>query len=70
MAHRINVVALTAVLVVVIALAPGTHLHAQLPLDELRALAEQGDADEQFNLGLRYADGLAHVSPSAPRLGA
>ena len=49
-------IALAAVLVGISALGSGTRLHAQqpladLPLDELRALAEQGDADAQSNLG-------------------
>ena len=60
--HVRSFVALAAVLVGFTALSPYTRLQAQqplgeLPLDELRALAEQGDADAQFNLGVRYAAG-------------
>lgn len=42
MAHRINVVARTAVLAGLIALAPGAGLQAQMPLDDLRTLVDQG----------------------------
>ena len=31
-----------------------TRVHAQQPLDQLRARAEQGDGDAQFNLGVEY----------------
>ena len=50
-------IALAVVLVGISALAPTPRLHAQQTLDELRVLAEQGDADAQFNLGVMYADG-------------
>ena len=65
-------VALAAVLVGFTALSPYTRLQAQqplgeLPLDELRALAEQGDADAQFNLGVRYATGRGCPFLSSPR---
>ena len=60
--HHARIIALAAVLIGISALVPSTHLHAQQPLadltlDELRALAEQGDADAQFNLGVMYANG-------------
>ena len=60
--HHARVIALAAVLVGMSALVPSTRLHAQqpldeLPLDELRVLAEQGDAAAQLNLGVRYATG-------------
>ena len=48
---------LVATVAVLVALATGAQ--AQTPeLDELRARAEQGDADAQFNLGLMYGNGL------------
>ena len=47
-------IALAAVLVGISALAPTTPLHAQQTPDELRTLAEQGDAEAQFNLGFNY----------------
>ena len=57
--HHARVIALAAVLISVSALVPSTSLDAQqpladLPLDELRARAEQGDAEAQYNLGGRY----------------
>ena len=52
--HQVRIIALTAVLLGTTALTPTTRLHAQQPLDELRTLAEQGDAAAQFNLGFRY----------------
>ena len=60
--HHARIIALAAVLIGISALVPSTHLHAQQPLadstlDEVRALAEQGDADAQFNLGIMYANG-------------
>ena len=59
--HHARVIALV-VLVGITALSLGLHLDAQqpvadLPLDDLRVLAEQGDAEAQFNLGTRYASG-------------
>ena len=59
--HHARVIALAAVLVG-IALVPSTRLYAQqtldeLPFDELRALAEQGDAEAQSTLGVMYATG-------------
>ena len=61
--HRARVIALAAVLVGITTLVPGTRLHAQqplneLPLDEVRVLAEQGDAAAQTNLGVRYRFGF------------
>ena len=60
--HHARVIPLAAVLVGLAALSPYPRVQAQqpvseLPLDELRALAEQGDAEAQFNLGLIYHDG-------------
>ena len=60
--HHACVIALVVVLVGISALSLGSRLHAQqpvadLPLDNLRVLAEQGDAEAQFNLGARYASG-------------
>ena len=59
--HHARIVALAAVLGVG-ALGVGPHLHAQsrvteLSLDVLRALAEQGDAEAQVNLGILYHRG-------------
>ena len=49
---------LVATVAVLVALATGAPLQAQTPeLDELRALAEQGHASAQSNLGLMYATG-------------
>lgn len=55
--HHRRVIALAAILIGSSTLGPGTRLHAQQPLDELRELAEQGDAEAQFNLGYRYVAG-------------
>ena len=52
--------AIVAVLALVTALVPETRLHAQqepTPTAELRASAEQGDADAQYNLGIMYVTG-------------
>ena len=57
MVHHVRVIALAAVLIGSTALVPSTRLHAQQPLDELRALAEQGNAEAQFNLAYRYVAG-------------
>ena len=47
---------LVAAAVILVALASGAQ--AQTPaIDALRAAAEQGDAEAQFNLGVRYRDG-------------
>ena len=51
--HHAPVLALAAVLVGT-TLGLSTRLHAQQPFDELRALAEQGDADAQGALGSLY----------------
>ena len=61
--HHTRVLALAAVLVGISAIGPSTHLHAQqtldeLPIDELRALAEQGDAEARHRLGVMYFAGL------------
>ena len=66
--HRARVLA--AVLVSISALVPGTRLHGQqpldqLPLDELRALAEQGDVNAQFNVGVRHSTGHGAVQDDA-----
>ncbi len=53
--HHARVPALAAVLIGISALIPSTRLQAQQPLDELRALAEQGDADAQNRLASGYA---------------
>ncbi len=60
--HHGLVVALAAVLVGLAALSPSTRVQAQqpvseLPLDELRALAAEGDAEAQDALGFMYAHG-------------
>ena len=52
-----------AVLVGITALVSSARFHAQQPLadlllDEQRSLAEQGDAEAQHNLGVRYAYGI------------
>ena len=62
-----RVIALAALLVGLSTLVPTTHLHAQqllgeMPLDEVRALAEQGDASAQIRLGGAYATGPVPVS--------
>ena len=57
--HRAPVITQAAVLVVVCALVPLAACNrAQQAPEELRALAEQGDADAQFNLGVMYGEGL------------
>ena len=55
--HDARVVDLADVLVGISPLVPGTRLDPQQTLDEPRALAEQGDTEEQFNLGVTYANG-------------
>ncbi len=60
--HHARVIALAAVLVGLSALILSSSVRAQqpvseLPLDELRARAEQGDAQAQYNLGVMYATG-------------
>ncbi len=55
--HHARVLAVAVVLIGISALGPDIRLHAEQPLDEqqtideLRALAEQGDAATQFNRG-------------------
>jgi TPR repeat protein len=47
-----------AAVAVLVALAVGAPVQAQTPeIDALRARAEAGDAEAQFNLGTVYADG-------------
>ena len=58
-----RVIALAAILVALSALGPSSRLHAQQTLTDLllaeqRTLAEQGDAEAQHNLGVRYAYGI------------
>ena len=65
--HHARAIALAAVLVGISALVHNTRLHSQqpladLPLDEVRALAEQGDASAQIRLGGAYATGPVPVS--------
>ncbi len=55
--HDARVIAVAAVLIGISVLVPRTRLDAQQTLDELRALAEQGDTEAQFDLGVRYANG-------------
>jgi hypothetical protein len=51
MTHAVRFVAVVAVLT---ALAVGAPVQAQTPeIDALRVRAEQGDAEAQFNLGVR-----------------
>ena len=56
--HHARVIALAAVLIGICALGASTRLHALQPVDELRALAEKGDAEAQLNLGVRYSYGI------------
>ena len=60
--HHARILGVAAVLVGICSLGPSTRLQSQqpladLPLDEVRVLAEQGDAAAQFTLGVMYADG-------------
>ena len=56
--HHAPVIALFAVVIGISALVSmQACTGAQQTLDELRALAEQGDAEAQHFLGLTYADG-------------
>ena len=50
--HQARVIAFAAGLIGISALVPSTRLHAQQTHDELRALAEQGDAEAQYDLGV------------------
>ena len=55
-----RVIAVVTVLGLVSAFVPETRLHAQqepVAVAELRARAEQGDAEAQYNLGVMYATG-------------
>ena len=52
--HHARVLALAAVLIGISALGPSTRLHAQKALAELRVLAEQGDAEAQYDLGFHF----------------
>ncbi len=49
--------AVAAVLIGISALVPSTLPHAQQPLDGLRALGAQGDAEAQSTLGVMYRNG-------------
>jgi len=62
MAHSFSLVARTAVLAGVIGLAPGAGLQAQMPHDDLRTLADQGNAAAQYNLGVRHLNGTLSLS--------
>ena len=63
--HHARVLALAAVLIGISALGPSPS-HAQQPrfdridppLDDMRAKAERGDGQAQFNLGVRYDGGF------------
>ena len=55
--HYARVIALAAVLVGLGACGGSERTEAQQTLDELRALADQGDAEAQFNLGVMYGTG-------------
>ena len=60
--HHARVIVVAAVLIGISAVGPSTRLHAQQPpaelaIDELRELAEQGDAEAQAYLGFRYSIG-------------
>ena len=60
--HYARIIGLAAVLVGISTFVPGTRLHGQpllddLPLDELRVRAEQGDTAAQDALGFRYLSG-------------
>ena len=65
--HQTRIIALATVLVGISALVPMEactgaqqpldEVQVQLALDEVRAPAEQGDAEAQFNLGVRYDNG-------------
>ena len=55
--HQARIVPLAAVLIGISGLVPSTRLHAQRapqPLDELRALADQGAAEAQRSFGDRH----------------
>ena len=63
--HHASIIALAAVLVGITALVPSPS-HAQQrrfdrfdpPLDDMRAKAQQGDAEAQFHLGVKYDGGF------------
>ena len=70
--HHARIIALATVLVCTCALGPSTRLHAQqlpaeLAIDELRGLAEQGDAEAQDLLGFRYS--IRHPATSCAMAG-
>ena len=52
-----RIIALAAVLVGVGACGGSERTEAQQTLDELRALAERGEAEAQSSLGLMYTNG-------------
>ena len=61
--HHARGLALAAVLVGISALGPKTHHHGQqdldgLPIEDVRALAEQDDPAAQASLGDRHLEGL------------
>ena len=60
--HQARIIALAAVLVGTTALVPITRLHARQTLDEMRVMAEQGDAEAQRRLGDMYS---LHRPPNA-----
>ncbi len=56
--HHARAIGLPAVLIGISALLfPSTRLQAHQSLDEVRAQAEQGDAEAQFNLAVLYGSG-------------
>ena len=72
--HDARTIALAAVLIGITALSPYARVLAQrplneLPLDELRVLAEQGDAEAQFTLGgmYQFGQGVAEDDAEAVR---
>ena len=69
-AHHARVLALAAVLVGISALILSPSVRAQqpvseLPLDEMRALAERGDAAAQYYLSARYNGGYGVAQDTA-----
>ena len=52
-----RILVLVAVVIGLSTLLPSSHLHAQRTLDEWRALAEQGDVEEQYGLAQLYRTG-------------
>ena len=54
---RVRIVTVAAILVGASALFSSVPLYAQQSTDELRVLAGRGNADAQYNLGVRYLNG-------------